>query len=226
MAMVVAAVMAHLGRPTVYMADMLGKPDLETLFPAAFADWRVDERSVIIAPSPDTQALLDSIYNQTLARTYVNKSGERVMLSVAYGGDQSDGTRAHLPERCYPAQGFQVSSNTREILTFAGRDVVARQLMSQRGARMEPITYWLLVGDQVTASRTEQKLAQFRLGLQGLIPDGMLVRVSSIDSDMARGHKLQQVFLSDMALAIPETARSRVFGAPMGAGVFVVKDKP
>jgi EpsI family protein len=224
-AMVAAAVMAHLGRPTVYMADILGKPDLEALFPTQFADWRIDERSAIIAPSPDTQAFLDSIYNQTLVRTYVNKSGDKVMLSVAYGGDQSDGTRAHVPEVCYPAQGFQISANTREILSLAGQSVPVRHLMSRRGSRHEPLTYWLLVGDKVTASRMEQKLAQFRLGLKGLIPDGMLVRVSSIDSDMARAYKLQQVFLNDMAMAIPQSARSRVLGAPMDAGVSEVKDK-
>jgi EpsI family protein len=216
-AMVMAAARAHFGRPTVYMTDILGKPDLETLFPAQFAEWRIDERSAIVVPSPDTQALLDSIYNQTLARTYVNQSGDRVMLSVAYGGDQSDGTRAHVPEACYPAQGFQITANARDTLTLGGRMVPVRHLMSQRGARQEPLTYWLLVGDQVTVSRTEQKLAQLRLGLKGLIPDGMLVRVSSIDSDKNRGHKLQHVFLSEMALALPESARSRVLGAPNGA---------
>jgi len=213
LAMLASAALAHFGRPTIYMADILGKPQLETLFPSQFADWKVDERAAMVLPSPETQALLDSIYNQTLARTYINAAGERIMLSVAYGGDQSDGTRAHLPERCYPAQGFQITSNTSETLTLAGRSVGARHLMSKRSARNEPITYWLLVGDQVTISRTDQKLAQFRLGLKGLIPDGMLVRVSSIDADMERGYRLQKAFLADMAQAIPESARNRVFGA-------------
>jgi EpsI family protein len=167
----------------------------------------------LVLPSPETQALLDSIYNQTIARTYVNTKGDRIMLSVAYGGDQSDGTRAHLPERCYPAQGFQISSNTRGQLRLEGRQIPVRHLMTQRGARKEPLTYWLLVGDQVTISRTDQKLVQFRLGLKGLIPDGMLVRVSSIDADMVHGYQLQAAFLNDMAQAIPDAVRARVFGA-------------
>ena len=200
-------------RPTVHMSDTLGKPDLEQIFPKAFADWRIDARSSMVLPSPATQALLDSIYNQTLTRTYINSAGERIMLSVAYGGDQSDATRAHLPEVCYPAQGFQISQNFAGQLRLEGRNVPVRYLMSNQGNRFEPITYWLVVGDRVTVSRTDQKLAQFALGLKGLIPDGMLVRVSNIDRDMARGHQLQAVFLQEMAAAFAPAARDRVFGA-------------
>lgn len=210
--MVAALGLEHIARPTIYMTDKLGKPNLETLFPLQFGDWRVDARAVMVQPNPATQALLDSIYNQTLTRTYINTAGNRIMLSVAYGGDQSDGTRAHVPEVCYPAQGFQITSNTSGQLNLTNRVVGVRHLMSTMGSRDEPITYWLVVGDQVTVSRTDQKLAQFRLGLKGLIPDGMLVRVSSIDSNMARGHQMQANFLADLAAAVPEAARDRVFG--------------
>ena len=206
------AALAHFTKPTVYMTDTLGKPNLETLFPAQFGTWHIDTSMPMILPSPDTQALLNSIYNQTLTRTYVNAEDQRIMLSVAYGGDQSDGTRAHLPEVCYPAQGFQITSNTTGHLNLAGRQVSTRQLMAKQGPRQEPITYWLVVGDQVTVSRTDQKLAQFRLGLKGLIPDGMLVRVSSIDPDMNHGYQVQARFLDEMAAAFPEPAKDRVFG--------------
>lgn len=210
---VLTAVAAYVLKPTVYMTDRLGKPDLETLFPSQFSDWRLDARSGIIQPSPDTQALLNSIYNQILTRTYVNSKGYRIMLSVAYGGDQSDATRAHLPEVCYPAQGFQITSNQSGQLLLGNRPVSSRLLMSRMGNRNEPITYWLVVGDKVSNTRTEQKLTQFKLGLKGLIPDGMLVRVSSIDPDMQRGHQVQAEFLAQMAQAFPEAARDRVFGA-------------
>lgn len=198
--------------PTVHMSDTLGKPDLETLFPKEFNGWRVDARSAMVLPSPETQALLNSIYNQTLTRTYINAAGYRIMLSVAYGGDQSDGTRAHLPEVCYPAQGFQITANTSGQLVLDGRQVAVRHLMAKYGNRNEPITYWLVVGDRVTVSRTDQKLAQFRLGLKGLIPDGMLVRVSSIDSNRERGQQQQAMFLTDLAAAVAPVGRDRVFG--------------
>lgn len=211
-AMVATAALAHWATPTTHLSDVLGKPDLEKIFPQEFAGWRVDVRAAMVLPSPQTQAILDSIYNQTLTRTYINAAGNRIMLSVAYGGDQSDATRAHLPEVCYPAQGFQIIANSTSQLELAGRTVSTRLLMSKLGQRHEPITYWLVVGDRVTLSRTDQKLTQFRLGLKGLIPDGLLVRVSSIDTDMDRGHQIQAQFLADMASAFAEDARDRVFG--------------
>jgi EpsI family protein len=210
--MMLAAFVAHWLTPTVHMSDKFGKPDLETLFPKAFADWQMDVRSSMVLPSPQTQALLDSIYNQTLSRTYINSLGYRIMLSVAYGGDQSDATRAHLPEVCYPAQGFQITSNESGQINLVNRPIAVRYLMSRYGNRQEPVTYWLVVGDQVTVSRTDQKIAQFRLGLKGFIPDGMLVRVSSIDQSPSHGHQQQEAFLRDLAQAVPENSRDRVFG--------------
>ena len=210
--MVCAAAFANWMTPTVHMSDELGKPDLETLFPKEFNGWRLDARAAMVLPSPETQALLNSIYNQTLTRTYINAAGYRIMLSVAYGGDQSDGTRAHLPERCYPAQGFQITANASGLLELDGRKVAVRRLMAKYGQRDEPITYWLVVGDRVTVSRLDQKFAQFRLGLKGLIPDGMLVRVSSIDGNSERGHAQQAAFLAELAAAVPHAGRDRIFG--------------
>jgi EpsI family protein len=167
----------------------------------------------MILPSPDVQALLDKIYNQVLARTYVNRVGERIMLSVAYGGDQSDGTRAHRPEVCYPAQGFQITAATKGTVEAGGRKFVARKLMSRLGNRYEPITYWVVVGGQVTTSGTEQKLAQLRYGLRGIVPDGMLIRVSNIEREMSKGIAVHERFIADMAEALPEEARWRVLGS-------------
>lgn len=208
----VASGLAEWMRPTKYMTDVLGKPNLEMVFPEQFASWRLDPRAGVILPSPETQALLNKIYNQTLTRTYLNASGQRIMLSVAYGGDQSDGTRAHVPEVCYPAQGFQILENRTSSVQLAGRNVPVRQLMTQQGNRNEPLTYWLVVGNDVTVSRTDQRMAQLKLGLSGLIPDGMLIRVSSIDANMERGNELQKQFLLDLATAIPSASADRIFG--------------
>lgn len=199
-------------RPRKHMADEIGMPDLETLFPKQFGDWRVDTSIPVILPSPDVQALLDKIYNQVLARTYVNAQGQRIMLSVAYGGDQSDGTSAHRPEVCYPAQGFAISSNRAGTLQVGDREVQVRRLMSHLGPRHEPITYWVVVGGEVVTTGIGQKLAQMRYGLRGVIADGMLVRVSNIDSDMARGFGIHERFVTDLGRNLDGAAALRVFG--------------
>ena len=210
--MVAGAAAAVLARPTKHMADQVGMPNLETLFPQQFGPWRMDTSMPVILPSPDVQALLDKIYNQVLSRTYINTEGQRIMLSVAYGGDQSDGTSAHRPEVCYPAQGFAITDNRAVSLPIGPRQLPVRQLMSKLGPRNEPITYWVVVGGEVVTTGLSQKLAQMRYGVRGIIADGMLVRVSSIDQDMGRGHALQARFVGDLATQMDPSAAARVFG--------------
>jgi len=49
---------------------------------------------------------LDKLYSQILNRVYVNATGYRIMLLLAYGSDQHGSLQADKPEVCYPAQGF------------------------------------------------------------------------------------------------------------------------
>ena len=209
-----AAIGAHAWRPTVHLSDSRAKVNLETMFPKAFGDWQVDDRVPVQLVSPDQQAVLSKIYNQTLSRTYINPKGDRIMLSVAYGGDQSDGTRAHRPEVCYPSQGFQLVGDTTDGVVVEGRTIPARKLVAQLGNRIEPITYWVTVGDLIATSGTQQKLTQLRYSTRGIIPDGMLVRVSSIDNDVPRAFQTQQVFIDGMSRVITGDAKSRIFGSP------------
>ena len=211
--MVAGAALTYFGKPTIFLADQIGKPDLENLLPQQFGPWKIDTSLPVVLPSPDVQAQLKKIYNQVLSRTYVNPQGDRIMLSVAYGGDQSDGTSAHRPEVCYPAQGFEITSNKRAALQVADGKLSVRHLMATSTRRMEPITYWIVVGNEAVTSGVDQKLALMRYGLRGVIADGMLVRVSSIDPDMDHGYGLQSSFIAAMAAALPIKDRLRLFGA-------------
>lgn len=214
--MLAAAAVAGFGKPANYLSDQIGKPDLESIFPKQFGPWRVDAGMPVILPAPDVQAALNAIYNQVLSRTYVNSGGQRIMLSVAYGGDQSDGNSAHRPEVCYPAQGFVITSNQKALQRAGGGTLAVRKLMATLGNRNEPITYWVVVGSEVATTGIEQKLAQMRYGLRGVIADGMLIRVSSIGTDMSQAHALQAGFIADLAVAMPGPSRGRVFGALPG----------
>ena len=211
---IVAYTGAQVWRPTAYLSGTRPQINLETLFPKAFGDWFVDQRMPAQLVSPDTQAVIDKIYNQTLSRNYVNQKGDRIMLSVAYGGNQSEGTRAHRPEVCYPAQGFQILSSQYAEMKAGDRQMRVHQLVAKAGGRVEPISYWVMVGERVALSGTEQKLAQLSYSLRGFIPDGMLVRVSSIDADAAAAYKLHQAFVADMSKAISPEMRAQVIGRP------------
>ena len=214
--MVAALAAAQAWRPTARLADTRAKVELETMFPKAFGDWRVDDRMPVQLIAPDTQALLNKIYNQTLSRTYVNRQGDRIMLSVAYGGDQSDATRAHRPEVCYPAQGFQIDASRDNVLDLTGHKLRVRQLVSRLGARVEPITYWVTVGERIALSGTEQKLSQLSYSTRGVVPDGMLVRVSSIEPDAQKAFPMHQAFLAEMARAIAAESLAQIIGKSAG----------
>lgn len=213
--MLAFAALSFLGKPTAHLADQIGKPELELLIPKRFGIWRQDTNIPFVLPSPDVQAQLDAVYNQVLTRNYISAAGQRMMLVIAYGGDQSDGTSAHRPEACYPAQGFDISFNQKAVQAMpeVNLNLNVRRLMSKRGERHEPLTYWVVVGDEVVTSGIGQKLAQMRYGLRGVIADGMLVRVSSIDTHMAQGHAAQADFIAALAAGMQGTARARVFGA-------------
>ncbi len=214
--MVGSTAAAEWWRPTQRLAASREPIVLETLFPKQFGPWQLDTRGPVQLVAPDAQAVIDKIYGQTLSRVYLDGRGGRVMLSVAYGGDQSDGTRAHRPEVCYPAQGFQILRSETVPITLASHRLNVRRLLAVQGNRSEPITYWTTVGTRTAISGTEQKLAQLAYTTRGVIPDGMLVRVSTIDRDLPRAFDLQAQFLHDMATAVAETQRDLVLGSVRG----------
>jgi EpsI family protein len=160
------------------------------------------------------QAKLDRIYSQTVSRTYVNAAGERMMLTVAYGGDQSDALKAHRQEVCYTAQGFDIYGMRHGTLDAAGRSIPVTQMQAVRGDRSEPVTYWFTMGDRVVLGRLERLQVQLRSGLAGRVPDGMLVRISSIDGDPPRAFEAQQAFVAAILAAMPAADATRLVGAP------------
>ena len=198
--------------PSVKMADGQAKFNLEKIIPKEFAGWTVDSGLAPLQVDPETQAKLDKIYNQTLTRTYINKDGQRVMLSMAYGGDQSDNMSVHKPEVCYTAQGFEVSRAANGALRTNYGDLPVKRLFAVSGGRNEPITYWITIGKKAMLPGFEQRMQQLRYGLMGSVPDGMLVRVSTIDTDVEGAYKVQEKFVNEMLEALDEVSRVRLIG--------------
>ncbi len=185
---------------------------LEQIVPLQFNDWREKPSALVELINPQTRQLVDKIYSQTLTRVYENSKRQRVMLSLAYGGDQRGEMRAHKPEVCYPAQGFELHSNEKAFIHTPWGTIKGRQLETRLGPRREPVTYWFTMGNQAVSNTLEQRLVELRLALTGQVPDGLLFRVSSVDPDASRAFLQQQDFVAALLGAVSPEARIRLAG--------------
>ena len=216
--MCAASIAGIAARPGTKAAEKGSAISLDGMVPKGFGEWTelADQGAQVV--NPQTKELLDKLYSQVLTRTYVNKQGYRIMLSLAYGDDQRGGLQAHRPEVCYPAQGFKLGKVEDGPLTTSFGNIGVRRLNTKLGSRSEPVTYWLIVGDQIIRTPIETRIAQIRLGLTGQIPDGLLFRISSIDNDAERGFVMQQKFTADLLTAVPPVARRQLSGLQSPAG--------
>lgn len=207
-----AAVAGIAARPSAKAVDQGKTISLESMVPKGFGEWtELKERGAQVV-NPQAQEYLDKLYSQLVSRTYVNKQGYGIMLSMAYGDDQRGGLQTHRPEWCYPAQGFKLGTVEDGPLVTAYGNIDVRRLSTSLGARNEPVTYWLTNGDQIIKSRFDKRIAEIRMGLTGQIPDGLLFRVSSIDNDTVRGFEMQQKFTADLMAAVPAETRKKLSG--------------
>jgi EpsI family protein len=199
-------------RPSAKLVDELPAISLDSTVPRRFGDWREIPLGAIQVVNPQTQELLDRIYSQILTRTYVNSQGYRIMLSLAYGSDQSGELQVHKPERCYPAQGFALEKNVTAFLATTYGDIPVRRLLTRLGPRVEPVTYWFTVGDTAIKGKLQKRLTDLRYGLTGRIPDGMLFRVSSIDADPVQAYRYQDLFVDQLLAEVSADERKRLSG--------------
>jgi EpsI family protein len=210
--MMVTAAVAHTMRPTASLADERPTIDLAAMVPSKFGSWREQLNLAVQIIDPEQQATIEKIYTQTLTRNYIDARGYRIMLSIAYGKNQSDNLQLHKPEVCYPAQGFKLENLYRTPLDLSGQTITATRMDAHLGSRFEPVTYWTVVGDHITTGGINKKLTEMRYGLRGRVPDGMLVRVSSIDRDTELAHRIQAEFAAAMVAAIAPEHRARFAG--------------
>ncbi|MFL9710295.1 exosortase-associated protein EpsI, B-type [Methylobacillus sp. Pita1] len=210
--MVLSAYIAVAYKPTQKVADLSGKVDLDLIIPDSFSNWTRIKDSGASIINPQQEQVLNQIYTQTLSRTYVNAQGDFIMISIAYGDEQSDTNQVHIPDVCYPAQGFQLVSSKRDIVRTGQGEIRVKRLFTKLGSRSEPLTYWTTVGDKVVSGGFETKMTQLKYGLNGLIADGLIFRVSSINSNAEESYALQNRFIDDLLTSLPATDRHKLAG--------------
>lgn len=212
--MLIASISTYALKPTQFLAQIQPLGKLANLVPMQFGDWRGIEVDSLVVPDPQMLATLNTIYSETLSRTYTDSKGRRIMLSIAYGDDQRDGMDVHYPEVCYPAQGFRAKEESRADIVTPHGIIHVKRLEMVMDARNEPITYWTMVGEYQTGKGIAKKINEMRYSFSGIIPDGMLVRVSSISSDPEQAYRDHEDFIQAMLGALSPQARKRLAGLP------------
>lgn len=212
--MLAAAGLAIIMRPMQRISDKNVKMDIEELIPHSFGEWREERKQPPFAIiDPLKKEKLAKLYTQTLSRSYVDEKNNRIMLSIAYGEDQRDGVQIHYPEVCYPAQGLHVLSNRLGKIETPQGSISVRRLETRLGEeRYEPLTYWIMIGNNVIVDSVWKKLAELKYGVRGDIPDGLVFRVSSIEQDSEKAFLIQSKFILDLAAVLPPGGRLRLMG--------------
>ena len=91
------------------------------------------------------------------------------------------------------------------------------RLVATREDRLEPITYWMRIGYDVTNSNWGRKELKLEYGLRGWIPDGALFRVSTVGVPVDTSFEVQDKFIRDLLNAVPPETRDFMVGDPAKA---------
>lgn len=195
-------------------ASTAATPALELGVPLQIGAWQrvATELSHVRTTAADGS----SPYTEQVLRTYRNPAGQLVMLTLAYNQTQTGLERIHDPQFCYPASGFELL-NLRSVRLHAlehEHPLQAQRMLARRGNRLEAVSYWIRIGELHGASNAESRWYLTRSRLRGRVPDGILVRASTLlanvgkqADEQAAAHQLLEGFLAELISASPESVR-------------------
>ena len=200
-----AAGVAAWRRPYIHL-DYLGREKLEALVPKSVGPWNFVAASGLVVPPNDQ--LLQTLYSQLLTRVYWDGQSPPVMLLIAQSGSQTGFLQIHRPETCYTAGGYQISAVAPHPIEVGSKVVPANAMDASSGGPTEHVVYWTRIGNRLPKSWREQKFAVAEQNLQGIIPDAILVRISTVTDDADAGRATIDNFVRALLGSIPPNRRS------------------
>ncbi|MEP2102407.1 MAG: exosortase-associated protein EpsI, V-type [Parasphingorhabdus sp.] len=173
-----AAGMAYARTPQVAF-PVVEKEDFEKLIPETIGSWQFRTSSGVVLPPPD--ALSDRLYDNLVTRVYSAPADPAIMFLTAYSNTQDGVLQVHRPEICYPAGGYNLTpTRPVDIENGLGGSIPANVFTATGRERTEHVLYWTRVGNEFPLTWSQQRLAVVKANLNGVIPDGVLVRASMI----------------------------------------------
>jgi len=199
---------------------LLGGAKLDEVTPRRFGNWAEAHVGQVIQPETD-DSLAKTLYSQRVGRVYqATDSGAMVMLLIAYGSTQSDLLQLHRPETCYPAFGFNLSSSAPTSIPLDNGSLVpARDLVASIEHRVENVTYFTRIGEFLPRTQTEQRIDKLKAAFHGVIPDGILVRCSTLGEDTAKCMEINREFLAGLIASVAPRYLPVFIGSALARGV-------
>lgn len=195
--------------------DVPSPPGLAEWIPRQVGPWQLI--SAHAGQNPIINAETQPLYGEVLSRIYQTPDGETIMLSIAWGADQTrDELQAHRPEYCYRAFGFDVAHLADQAILTNGGRIPVRRMLATRSGRVEPVSYWMTVGHQAVLPGWSRAWAQWRRNLAGKQTDGLLIRVSSLSRDAAKAFEQHNHFIRTMLDPLNGRERFGVHGTTSG----------
>lgn len=201
--------------PHVTWFEHIGSPQYEQITPKQFGDWvEITEAAGSRIVDPEQQYAINNLYTQTVSRIYEQRaSGRRIMLSLAYGDNQTFSKQLHRPEACYSSQGFKIENLHEDKLQAIDKAIPINRMKAIIGSRLEYVTYWIRIGDGIISGPpTALNVARLQMSLKGYITDGLLFRVSEVGDDEALSNTLQDQFIRDFLQALSQTQQAMMVG--------------
>lgn len=190
----------------------LAKQKLGALIATDIGPWRYTSPAGVIIAREEEGEAVDG-YDQVLTRTYDAPGLPTIMLLLAYGSTQGGSLQLHRPETCYPGQGFKLSDFTELNYQFRpGEEVHARRFTASRDDRVERIVYWTRISRSFPRNTAEEYAAIFSGVFNGVIPDGLLVRISTLGDNIRASDAAISQFATQMVKSSPPAGQTILLG--------------
>lgn len=189
---------------------------IEQALPSRVGQWSSERSADFIGPEL-SGAVTKALYSELVPRTYFNdETGDGVALLAAYGDTQSDLLQLHRPEFCYPAVGFNLRLSRPDKLPLGnGAILPCRKVVAYTQERTENIIYWTRMGEALPQSAGEQRTTRIAQSIEGVVPDGILMRFSALSDDSDLAFETLQAFIPAMLKAVPLAKRKAFIGTEL-----------
>ena len=199
--------LAQLLTPHRIVAPPLHRP-LDALTPRSFAGWRSN-----VAEDAPPETLAENIYDQIVCRVYAKAGAPSVTAFIGYAAAQRGLTRMHLPHGCYPSAGYTVADLAPvSVPTAVGRPAPAVRFSARRGDELQQVLYWSRIGRAFAQSYAGQNWAVTQAALHGIVPDGVLFRLSCQDDATNTALSVLEHFARDLVKSSPSSLRRVLLG--------------